>query len=73
MAQLGSACDDVGVVGEYPEDDEHSESDLERRLVGISVERGERQGEEEVMGSVGRGGEKCGTRVLNQGKGAGRG
>lgn len=49
MAQLGSACDDVGVVGEYPEDDELSESDLDNRLEGISVESGERQGEDEAM------------------------
>ena len=53
MVQFGSACDDVRVFGESPdeEDDDESNSDLNTRLEMVFVLRDERQVEEEAIRS----------------------
>jgi hypothetical protein len=53
MVQFGSACDDVRVFGESPddEDDVESNSDLNTRLEMVFVLRDERQVEEEAIRS----------------------
>jgi hypothetical protein len=48
MAQFGSACDDVGVFGESPDEEDESDSDLKTRLEVMSVWSDERRVEEEA-------------------------
>jgi len=51
IAQLGSACDDVGVLGESPDDDKESELDLNIQLEVVSVLRDDGRVDEEAVPS----------------------